>query len=395
MLVPGLDRPGVAAGISALTLALAAIIGLLTLRDRFNWLGFPVALLLGLLVWDVLFMVFSKRSFTVGDYTSALTGVALFVGLAAAARQKRWRRTIWAAITLCIVVGSAICIWEFFRSPNFFSTAPGRAAGIYQNPNLASEIFSGGLLFFLGSMNARSSLWQRAVLMLVILGILTTVSRTGIIVTGVMLAYWIWFTYGRKHLISFTLISVSSSTLLIALLLYANRSLDLSNDASIRVESLLSGFGVNDFSQERGGAAEISLLMLRENLWGYGTGTVPSMPLGPHNMYLGIAVDHGVLIAGAYLFLWLWLGWRAFLNRDGNIVPRLFWFWLGVWNVASHNMFAPASLAIMAIGLAGAVPLTRKPQMGAAHEVGWPGPIRRPRPRPWKAMPTDRHEQHL
>lgn len=350
-LIPGLDRPGVAAGISALTLGLVTAVGLLTLRDRFNWLSLPVMVLGALLMWDLFSMPFSAVQFAAEDYVPVLINTAVFVGLVAAARQERWRSIILFSLAACIAVGGTICIWEFFLSPNAFSTAPGRAAGIYQNPNVASMALSGLLVFHLASMSLKSELWKKVILGIGVLGVLVTVSRTGVIIVCLIFAYWTWFTYGRKNLILFASIIISIGLLFLVALLQMRSSLNLSMDALTRVDSLLGGFGVTDFSQARGGVTQISWDMLRQNIWGYGAGTTLSLPLGPHNMYLGVALDHGLLIAGVYLALWLWLGWRAFL-RGGNLVSRLFWLWLGVWNIASHNMFGPVSLGILALGLA-------------------------------------------
>ncbi len=77
-------------------------------------------------------------------------------------------------------------------------------------------------------------------------------------------------------------------------LLFSN--LDLSEDATVRVLSLIESGGIGDYEEDRGLTALNSLEIAMENpVTGAGVGTISEMPEGPHNMFLAMMVEYGLV----------------------------------------------------------------------------------------------------
>ena len=133
---------------------------------------------------------------------------------------------------------------------------------------------------------------------------------------------------------------VAISLLAFAFASYVVRNLDLSEDATVRISSLIEGGGVGDYGEDRGLTALASLELAMENpLFGAGVGTIYEMPEGPHNMFLAMMVEYGMVGLVVYLVVIIRLiliARRADRDLSGTIL--LFVAWLVIFGFASHNL---------------------------------------------------------
>jgi len=94
-----------------------------------------------------------------------------------------------------------------------------------------------------------------------------------------------------------------------------------------------------------------------EHPFGFGTGFTNRFAIGPHNSFLKLAVDNGVISAIGLLLLLVAVSWRAFETRSPAVTALALIAWL---NAMFYHTFMvdPITLPIMAtaIGLSASSP---------------------------------------
>jgi hypothetical protein len=244
-------------------------------------------------------------------------------------------------------------LYELFIENNVWSIAPGRSAGFYGNPNLSSEALLGYGLAFLTARSGKYRMVDLLLMTPVVVGVFATFSRAGILASLVLLTAAALMRVGRGYIRRIVAGGVVISLLAYAFASYVVRNLDLSEDATLRVFSLIEAWGVGDYGQNRGLTALNSLeLAMEDPLVGVGVRTIFEMPEGPHNMFIAMMVDYGVFGLAVYIVILLrlmFIARRASRNYSGRL--WLIGGWLVLFGFASHNLLGNAA-TIPLIGFA-------------------------------------------
>src|SRR5262249_3747543 len=155
-------------------------------------------------------------------------------------------------------------LYELFIENNLWSIAPGRSAGFYGNPNISSEALLGYGLAFLTARSAKLSVVDLILTALVVGGVFATFSRAGILASLVLLTAATLMRVRRDYMTRAVVGAVATSLLAFAFASYVVDNLDLSNDATARIFSLIEAGGLGDYREDRGGAASAALELIDE-----------------------------------------------------------------------------------------------------------------------------------
>ncbi len=317
-------------------------------------------------LWTVLvaaplpYMLFSDRTFERGEWTSQIFATLVFCTGVLLGVDRRRHGIVACGALVTAVISSSLNVYELFVKSNVWSTAPGRSAGWYVNPNLsAADICLYGSIYIL--LRRRSAAWlDLPVLVLIFIGVLSTFSRSGFAL--MLLPALAFFVPARGEAIRLgRLIRAAAGIAIIALpasfaIAYIASNVDLTTDASSRLAWLL-GKGERDLSIEgrEDSAAEALNLFLNSPVTGEGVRVTAEMIADqPHNMFLSIAIDMGVFPLLAYMALIV----RAFVlggnltanaQREGYLLLSVA-AWLLIYSFASHNIMTTSS-DLLAIGL--------------------------------------------
>lgn len=318
-------------------------------------------LVLAILVVPIPLMLLSDRSFERAAYLSQIAIALVFVVASVLALRAELDRTLALAAFAIVAVGTAMNLYELY-------IAPGRSAGFYVNPNTSAEALLGYGLVFLLARSAKFSVADLILMSLVVVGIFATFSRAGILAGVVLLTAAALMRGQRKHMPRIVLGGVAISLLAFAFASYVFRNLDLSEEATGHILSLIETGGVGDYREDRGLTALASLELAMENpLAGGGVGAVYDMPEGPHNMFLAMMVEYGIVGLIVYLVIIIRLiliARRADRNLSGTVL--LFVAWLVVFSFSSHNLLGNAA-TIPLMGFA----LARAYQIQSSRKARW------------------------
>ena len=307
---------------------------------------------LSLLVLPILLMLLSDESFERHVYTS-LSCVALVFVVASvlALRSDLDRITEWAAFSI-VATGVTLNVYELFVANNLWSNAPGRSAGFYVDANVSASALLGYGLVFLTARAGNLRLVDLILTTLIAIGVFATFSRTGILATLILLTGLALSRVGRKNVIRIVIGLVVVSSIAFALVSYVVHNLDLSQDAAMRISSLIEAGGVGDFEKDRGAAASAAWDIIVEHpVFGSGVRTAIK-EIGPHNMFLAMMVDYGIFGLIVYLALITRLILAAY--RAGRELGRPLVFyvgWLLIYSLALHTLLEDA-MSILLLGFA-------------------------------------------
>lgn len=337
-------------------------------RDLLRLVFFKDYLLaLGLLVVPALLMLLSDRSFERGAYTSQVAVALTFVIASVLGVRPELNRSLTIAAFVIVVVGTALNLYELFVENNLWSVAPGRSAGFYVNPNISAEALVGYSLFFLLARTNKLGIADLTLITLALLGVLATFSRGGILASLVLLTAASFVRGGRKQMARIAIGGLAVSLFAIAFASFVVRNLDLSEDAAVRVLSLIQEGGIGDYEEDRGTAALAALELAMENpVLGGGVGTIAEMPEGPHNMFLAMMVEYGIVGLLAYLVMIIRLIQIA-RRADRDLSGMIFFFvaWLVILGFASHNLLGNVeTIPLMGFALARAYRIQSRSRQG-------------------------------
>lgn len=317
---------------------------------------------LAILVVPILLMLLSDRSFERGTYTSQMATALVFVIAAVLALRRELAATLALAAFSIVAVGATLNLYELFVENNVWSAAPGRSASFYMNPNISAEAMVGYGLVFLLARTKKLGILDLMLVSLVVLGTFATFSRAGILACLVLLPVAALMRIDRRQLPRAMLGAVAISFVAFVFASHVLGTLDLSEDATMRVLSLIEEGGIGDYEQDRGMTALASLELAMEHpLTGAGVGTIYEIPEGPHNMFLAMLVDYGIIGLVAYLMViarLVLIGRRASRDVSGTIL--LFVAWLLVFSFASHNLLGnTVTIPLLGFALARAFQIER------------------------------------
>lgn len=293
--------------------------------------------------------VATQTFITLGEAVLLTGAFALFM-----ADPGRLRMTM-AAFAGLALLGAALNLWDFFDP--VFSNVPGRAAGLYVNPNIAGHFIA---MAMAGGVQAVRRRWRTVFVLVCGIGVLLTFSRAAWILWGLAVLWLGWQgrlgnVQRRFALVVFAALigggfvgllfagSIGPSVARTPLVDY----LTPNTEARLGIgASVLSGYA----AEQRESLIGDSIHEATSAPWlgrGLGYTTEWRYPKGPHDMYLLFLVEGGVLGAALYVAL------MVLLWRYGSGVGRVVAMQLIAASFFTHNQLEqPAFLMMMAFVVA-------------------------------------------
>jgi O-antigen ligase len=305
----------------AIYLLAFGLLCLLSCRGRSR--GFPITslALMGLYLLRIVDLGVLQRWDHEGENVSEAisVGSTLFLAFVGVVGIGAWlqhggRALLWGGFaTMAIGVGVNIC--EFLGYGEF-SSVPGRAAGFLQDANDSSITIINALTICLVLLKV---FWQKvACLIIAIMGIVPTFSRSGMIVYALVFLVFAALhlkTHGRKILLTVVCgIGLGS----VALGAFAMTVKD--ENAKRRLAGIFGGDTEKMGSSERMKDLEDGLVAAQQRpLLGYGVGA-GTTHWKPHNQFVAIWIEHGLLVAIGFVGLWLTIFVKCFLHHRQGIL---------------------------------------------------------------------------
>jgi O-antigen ligase len=322
-----------------------------------------VALHSPLLIWAMVYAAMVSAGFFVGSQSevarlSVLTawGTGLTLGvflIIFSAEQAAWTARRWMVYATLLAVG--INLYEI-PHPGTFSHFIGRAAGFYLNPNIAASAILFGMIY--GLETVRPS--RRPVFVLLAgIGIVATLSRSGILCWGLVGVFQWWTGQIRPRFALIGTVLVAAALVLLAL---PKGAIGAGIEAvELLSQDQVSRLGVSGSDEVLGSvsvrtraevAAKAWRMFEERPLTGYGPGATLEWDIdqSTHNMYLKLLAELGVLglllYPGALFAAWWGMPKR---HRLTGQTFGIAWLALGMF---THNFFeerhALISLALLA-----------------------------------------------
>lgn len=318
-------------------------------------------LVLLLLALPILLMLHSDRSFDRGDYTSQISIVLVFVVASTIALRDDFDHALAMTAFVIVAIGTALNLYELFIENNVWSSAPGRSAGFYMNPNISGEVLVGYGMIFMLARSGKLRIADLVVVAMALAGVIATFSRGGILAGPLLLAAAAAMRAQTKHMSGIVAGGIALSLLSLGFFSYIFNNLDLSEDASVRVFSLIDSFGVGDYEADRGELGMQSFDVAMESpITGLGAGTISQMVQGPHNMFIAVLVESGmvgVVIYGASIIRLTLVALRAERAYSGRIL--LVVGWLIIFSFVSHTLLSNAgTIPLLGFAVARACQIT-------------------------------------
>ena len=313
----------------------------------------------------ILLMLLADRSFSRGDYTSQIALLGSIVVASVLASRRDLDSTLTASATVIVCVGAAMNLFELFVHQNMWSTAPGRSAGFYINPNVSSMSLTGFASLVLLSRRRSLEILDLILMAVMVAGVFATFSRTGILLALLVLTVVLLARAPAGRIFKTVISTIAIATLSFWFVSYVVSSVDLSPDALSRVWSLEERGGVGDYANERGHLVGVGLDSISSPavlMFGSGPLANYSLPETVHNTYIALLVDYGLVGVSFYLFLLIRLAVLA--KTAGPRSSRIVWCvvgWLALWGVASHNVLNDGC-SIVLLGFALAHARTSRPR---------------------------------
>lgn len=255
--------------------------------------------------------------------------------------------TIHRAVRLVIVVALVWAIganyWDLLH-PGLFNMSIGRAAGLYENPNIAASALIVGMIAALDVVPFR---WRGWFALAIAAGVLPTLSRGGVLGWCLVTSLLIW----QRAILTTYLVRAGGAALVaggLALLLLAGRSqvvglfqLDKVFAGQLgRVIATDVDAQINDPSVEaRAAVLGDAMAVAGEHpILGGGVGATVewSRPVSTHNIYLRHLAEYGVtgIVLYPFFLVSLFGGTRGVARRRiGALVA-----FLAFWGLVSHNL---------------------------------------------------------
>ena len=290
------------------------------------------------------------------------------------------QRAARIAIIGAVLLATALNVYELLN-PLTFSTIPGRSVGLYYNVNHSSAAIVLGLLLSYGVVPSRLRV---PYLLVSLVGILPTFSRAGILAWVVVVGYFILREGLTVAQVRRVVILIVTVLVLISSSLWSNLSETLEERGVLTLNvrerlAFLTGGGASDVStsERQQVAAKAWEMFGEEPLLGHGTGSsllLEGFDIGPHNMFLVMLAEHGVigfLVIPALLVAMLYGANRK--TMDVTIPLTLF---ILLYSLFSHTVLDEVHV-ILAIGLVASMVASermpkRRPQFAPP---AWSAPI--------------------
>lgn len=246
------------------------------------------------------------------------------------------------AIFWISLISVAISVYEFFN-PGVFSGFAGRSGGLYVNPNTNGSILVMSMVLAVSTVSTKYRLLYQGV---VFLGVVTTFSR-GALLCWILAFIFLQFSgAGSRNKACQWLILLVSIVILYLSPLWSLIDGKFGGEDTSRLDP--SQYAAA-FSDVRFALVKEAWTMVQARpLTGYGLG-IPLLgggifPQGPHNMFLSMSIQFGIL--GGLLFLSLIAILYISGRRNSNSLTIVFSLFLLAASFFSHNMLDQAPFAI-------------------------------------------------
>lgn len=303
-----------------------------------------VGLLSAIVFCSLFFSVFSQTNWAPQQDTASLTLYALFVSLVSLLLplfrvvQDNYKRYIF----LCWFASlTALTIDLIF--PGTFSNFDTRAAGLEADSNTSAFLIITFCGLFIDYRRIRPL--DLMALSLTLISVILSASRSGIILFGVLLMFYLFFVLARQKMKPFKIVSLFVGSAALALVIKEAIVFAFRNSPVF-----LAGTQ-NRLTSIPGDDPRIVLLkqyidwIVAKPFVGYGTGFAETQVDGAHNMYLQLWVNNG--IAG-FLFYFLLVVVTGFLFYRRQFLPGLlFSLELGFYSLFSHDIMRTRSIFML------------------------------------------------
>jgi hypothetical protein len=285
--------------------------------------------------------------------------LAASAGLNLLARHERFRAPLvmasFAALVLQVATMEADMWW-----PAIFGDPGSRAGGLARNANTAALVVS-----VLAALLLETRLAPYAAV-LAAFGVLLSQSRAGVL-TALVLTGCLLFSESRRLVSRPSILFGVAVAFVLAMTIDLSPVLNPSPLLNPLPQAVASPLTLEDRVQERA-SSDASVRqrwsaliffsrIVIEHPFGFGTGFTNRFAIGPHNSFLKLAVDNGVISAIGLLLLLVAVSWRAFETRSPAVTALALIAWL---NAMFYHTFMvdPITLPIMAtaIGLSASSP---------------------------------------
>jgi len=257
-------------------------------------------------------------------------------------------RLFQVLLSLVLLVSAVVNIIEFLMPSRIgLSSVAHRAAGLYLNSNQSALVMC--LALPLSVLN-RSFLFRLASYFVCAAGVFVTFSRSGylLLLLAIIMVEWSGLRVNRYRIVIFLGIGMT----FIVMLFYATlSSADISADIFSALDPYLDAntknrvlFNLDDSSAERLYLLELGYKYFKEApIFGQGIGytRVWEYPLSVHNMYVLMAVEHGLI--GVTWFVSYLYSLRKPGSRCGIILLGM----LAFASFFTHNMLEQPSIALI------------------------------------------------
>ena len=321
-------------------------------------------------VWIILFIISTIIAFVLSSQSNFVKGIliflikaiSLFIGMFIIASSKNTLRSMLYALLIVAIFGSLMNIAEFFIDNMTWSPIPSRAAGWYMNPNISGRFLVMSLIFAT-IVTPKKFFWP--LVLLVSIGVFLTFSRTSwfeLLIAIVGLSFIRNIAPGQRvnmlsirpaGFIALMLGMIISLSLLY--LLFSGQAGELikgtffesylSQDTIARISGDFTDDSANERTQVFLGALTIGMEnpiigagLAHTYEWQY--------PVGPHNDYVLLFAERGILGLASYLWL------LAIIWTFGSSYSRLYVAILAFSSIATHTTFEqPGTYIFIAIAL--------------------------------------------
>jgi len=316
-----------------------------------------------LLTWLLAFAIYTSVSWLIASHSAAATQIfitwmegALILGAFSFlfCNAKKLEQ-IQVAFVLIAIIGVVLNCYDFILPT--FSNVPGRAAGLYENPNIAGKFIAMSMVAGIGVVPRSIRLWY---VLLCGLGVLVTFSRSAWLLwfIGVFFLGWVGVIGAvRYQKISTILIAILTVTMLG--LLFDGKLAQIAHNSSLAKyldpnTSARLGIGGGQF-EDRSTSMRIELAKealaqgAEAPVLGHGLGFTRERDgwiysSSTHNMYLLLWAEGGIVGLAVYLWLMILLVYHS--NGVGRVIALQYVF----AGFMTHNLLdQPAGLIVLAL----------------------------------------------
>lgn len=316
-----------------------------------------------LIAWLLLYLAYGCIAFfnsvqndvAVQNLVNLSETIAISISFVVFFSDRAVMRRVQVALAMLALAATIVNVYDFFDP--VFTKVPGRAAGLYVNPNIAGHFIAMAMVAGVELVPRR---WRLLFVLVCGVGVLLTFSRASWLLWGVAVIWLGWYRYigsARNRAFATFIGAVVGIGFVIFVFtgglgaLLSGSSFESYLDANTRARL---GIGASSLS---GHAADKRITLILHSLrtgaeaplfghglghtvyWQFGTGT--------HNMYLMFFVEGGVIGVLLYLALMIVL-WRYSVG-----VGRIIALQLIIAGIFTHNQLAqPSFLLIMAFVVA-------------------------------------------